>query len=173
MRKAPSPAQLGFTCRDRQRLAKALRAEADLRTFRRLQAVLLTAEGYDLATVAQMTNFSQRSLYRFVNRYLQTHQAADLHDRPRAGRPIAAPQITAARILHELQRRPLKLGYRTNVWTVELLAEHLGRQYGCTISPRTLRRRMRALGLRCKRPRYVYAEKARHLPQKKGRLSAA
>ena len=54
-----------------------------------------------------------------------------------------------------------------------LLAKHLGRTYGCPISPRTLRRRMRALGLRWKRPRYVYADKDPHRAQKKGGSSAA
>lgn len=34
------------------------------------------------------------------------------------------------------------------------------------ISPRTLRRRMREIGLRCKRPRYFYEEKDPHRAQK-------
>ncbi len=41
----------------------------------------------------------------------------------------------------------------------------------CSISARTLRRRMKEIGLRCKRPRYVYSEKEPHRAQKKGRLS--
>ena len=56
---------------------------------------------------------------------------------------------------------------------VALLAQHLGRRYGCPIAARTLRRRMRALGLRWKRPRYVYAERDPHRAQKKGGSSAA
>jgi transposase len=171
MRKALSPAELGFGKRDHQRLAKALRQEADVRTFRRSQAVLLVAEGQDWATASHVTGFSQRSLYRFVSRYLGAHQTTALRDRSRAGRPAVAPQVTEARILSESQRLPLQLGYRTNVWTVELLAEHLSKKYRCSISPRTLRRRMKRLGLRCKRPRYVYSEKEPHIAQKKGRLS--
>jgi hypothetical protein len=54
---------------------------------------------------------------------------------------------------------------------VALLAGHLERRYGCPITARTLRRRMKAMGLRWKRPRYVFSEKAPHLPQKKERLS--
>lgn len=171
MRKALSPADLGFSRRDRQRLMKALREEADVQTFRRLQAVLFVAEGHDLATTAHLTGFSQRSLYRFVNRYLGVHQAIALRDSMRSGRPKVAPQVTEARILQALQRVPLHLGYRTNVWTVELLAQHLSERYQCSISARTLRRRMKQIGLRCKRPRYVYSEKEPHLAQKKGRLS--
>jgi len=171
MRKALSPADLGFNKYDRRRLAKALREEADVRTFRRLQAVLLIAEGHDLASTAHLTGFSQRSLYRLVNRYMDAHQTTALRDLIRSGRPSAAPQVTEARILQELQRVPLHLGYRTNVWTVELLAKHLSERYQCSIGARTLRRRMKQIGLRCKRPRYVYSEKEPHLAQKKGRLS--
>lgn len=171
MRRALGPAELGFSKHDQKRLAKALHQEADVRTFRRLQAVLLVAEGGDVATAAHMTGFSPRSLYRFVSRYLDAHQATALRDEERTGRPTIAPQVTEARILSALQRVPLQLGYRTGVWTVELLAEHLREQYQCSISPRTLRRRMKQIGLRCKRPRYVYSEKEPHRAQKKGRLS--
>jgi transposase len=171
MRKALGHGELGFTKSDRRRLTKALREEADARTVRRLQAVVLVAEGHDLATSAHLTGFSQRSLYRFISRYLDTHQVTSLRDEERTGRPAVAPQVTEARILGELRRVPRDLGYRTNVWTVELLAERLNERYQCAISPRTLRRRMKRIGLRCKRPRYVYSEKEPHVAQKKGPLS--
>ncbi len=131
----------------------------------------LVAEGYDLSTAAHLTGFSQRSLYRFISRYLNAHRTTALCDEKHPGRPALAPQVTPPRILRELQRVPLLLGYHTNVWTVELLATHLSQRYHCSISPRTLRRRMKEIGLRCKRPRYIYSEKEPHLPQKKGRLS--
>jgi transposase len=84
-----------------------------------------------------------------------------------------ARRITPARILRELSRNPLRLGYRTTVWTVKLLAKHLSQIYQCTISTRTLRRRMKDTGLRFKRPRYFYEEKDPNRAQKKGRLSAS
>ena len=172
MRKSATPADLGFTTRDRQRLSQALARAPQTRVFRRLQAVLLVAQGYSVIESAQVTGLSQRAVYHLVSRYLADHQADQLLDSSRSGRPPTAQKITPARILAELKRSPLRLGYRTNVWTVELLAERLHQLYDCTISSRTLRRRLRDMGLRCKRPRYVYSEKEPHLPQKKGRLSA-
>src|SRR5262249_5801461 len=65
-------------------------------------------------------------------------------------------QITKAHILRELARDPLKLGYNTTIWTVPLLASHLSQRYDAQITPRTLRCRMKEVGLRWKRPRYVY-----------------
>jgi transposase len=67
----------------------------------------------------------------------------------------------------------MRLGYRATGWTVALLADHLQHKYACSISPRTLRRRMRDLDLRWKRPRYVYATKDPNRVQKKGGWFAA
>jgi transposase len=111
---------------------------------------------------------SLRSVYHLVKRYLQSHRVESLQDQSRSGRPPAAPELTTARILRELQRSPLKLGYRTTVWTVETLAARLNERYHCRIAPRTLRRRMKQIDLVCKRPRYFYAEKDPHGAQKKG-----
>lgn len=171
MRKSLSPSELGFNARDRQRLSNALAQTVEARVFRRIQAVLLVAEGRSFAEVAQITGLSSRSVYHLVDCYLQSHQVESLQDRPRSGRPLEAPALTAARILRELQRSPLALGYRTNVWTVELLAHHLNKRYHCVIAPRTLRRRMKEIHLVCKRPRYFYEEKDPNRAQKKGQLS--
>lgn len=173
MRRPLSPSELGFTARDRKRLRQALVCADDVRLFRRLQAVLLVAEGSSFAEAAAITGLSVRTVYHLVGQYLSAHSVATLHEQARAGRPLVAARITGQRILSELARSPLRLGYRTNVWTVELLAEQLGARYKCSISPRTLRRRMREVGLRCKRPRYVYSEKEPHVAQKKGRLSGS
>ena len=173
MRRPLSPSELGFTARDRKRLRQALVVTDEVRLFRRLQAVLLVGDGSSFAAAAAITGLSVRTVYHLVGQYLAAHSVAALHEQARSGRPPAAAEITGQRILAELTRSPLGLGYRTNVWTVESLAEQLGSRYKCSISPRTLRRRMKQIGLRCKRPRYVYSEKEAHLPQKKGRLSGS
>jgi len=173
MRTPATPAERGFTAIDHRRLVRALAAAREARLYRRLQAVLLVAEGRSVAEAAHVTGLSRRAIYHLVNSYTARHEVEALCESPRTGRPAVAQAITPARILRELDRSPLRLGYRTNVWTVELLAARLAERYGCRISPRTLRRRMRRMGLRCKRPRYVYSEKEPHLAQKKGRLSGS
>ena len=45
MRKPATPADLGFTARDHQRLSQALAGAQQARVFRRLPAVLLIAHG--------------------------------------------------------------------------------------------------------------------------------
>jgi transposase len=173
MRRARTPHELGFDQHDRQRLARALARATDLRFFRRVQAVLLLARSFSIAEAARITGAKPNAVYRWLRLYLRTHKPDGLRDAPRSGRPHAAGRITDARIVREFRRDPLRLGYNTTAWTVALLAKHLGRRYGCPILARTLRRRMRDLGLRWKRPRYAYADKDPHRAQKKGGLSAA
>jgi transposase len=172
MKRALSASERGFVPSDRSRLRKALTATDDARLFRRIQTVLLVASGSSCAEAAAITSLSRRTAYHLVRRYLQEgHSVQALHERTHPGRPLVAAKITRQRILDELERSPLQLGYRSNVWTVKLLAEHLSHRYRCPISQRTLRRRMKEIGLRCKRPRYFYSEKEPHLAQKKGLLS--
>jgi transposase len=173
MRRARTPDELGFNRSDRQRLERALARATDLRFFRRVQAVLLAARGFAVAAVARITGAKPDAVYHGLRLYPRTHAPDSLRDAPRSGRPRVAGRITDARIVGEFRRDPLRLGYNTTGWTVALLAEHLGRTYHCPISARTLRRRMRALGLRWKRPRYVYADRDPHRAQKKGGSSAA
>jgi transposase len=169
MRTAKRPSELGLHQYDIARLTTALQRVTDARLFQRVQAVLWVAQGDPISEVAELTGVSGQTIYNWLQRSLACHQVAALADAPRSGRPVTAPQITAAPILPHLHANPLELGYRTTVWSVKLLAAHLRRQYDCRISPPTLRRRMKALGLRCKRPRYFYEEKAPHRAQKKGR----
>jgi transposase len=173
MRRARTPQELGFDHHDRRRLARALERASEVRTFRRIQAVFLVALGWAIAEAARVTGARTWAVYDWVRRYLRGHHVASLEDAPRGGRPRAAARITDARILREFRRDPLRLGYNTTGWTVPLLATHLSQKYRCPISPATLRRRMRDLDLRWKRPRYAYADKDPNRAQKKGGSSAA
>ena len=125
MRIQRSPAEFGFDHYDKARLEKALHGVADKRTFLRLNAVLLFAEGMNIHTVAKITGKSVRVIYPWIDLYLESHNPASLYDSCRTGRPFAAKQITGERILRELKRNPLRLGYNATVWSVALLAKHL------------------------------------------------
>lgn len=162
-----------FSRADARRLARAATTCSDARTFRRLQAVLLVARGWTVADVSDITDLKPWAIYAWVRRFRARRRPEDLIDQPRPGRPSIAASITDARILREFRRDPLRLGYRASTWTAALLARHLTRKYGHPISPVTLRRRMRRLRLRWKRPRYVYATKDPHRAQKKGGSFAA
>lgn len=150
------------------RLQKAVDSVKDKRSYVRLRAVSLVAQGQDMPSVCRLFSCSRATLYRWVSRYLEKRQPGDLMDAPRSGRPRCAPAITDKRILTELQRSPLQFGYALTTWTVAALAGHLSARYHCPITAATLYRRMKALDLEYKRPKYFYEEKALHRAQKKG-----
>ena len=95
-----------------------------------------------------------------------------LAEKPHRGRPRGVCALSRRRLLAELAKDPLALGYAATNWTVPLLARHL-QWRGLPITARTLRRRLHAAGLRWKRPRYVFAAPEPNLPQKKGLSRAA
>lgn len=164
-----------FTSRDRHRLAQALTAAPLARVYRRLEAVLLVAEGSSMSEAARRVRVNRASVHRWVARYCATRTAAALADPPRPGRPPTAPQLTARLVATTLGRDPREVGLCATTWTVPLLAGYVGGHQGCAVTPRTLRRRLHALGYRWKRPRYVYTGRPGHqqLAQKKGRCAGA
>jgi transposase len=162
-----------FDGHDVRRLRRAIRDAKQGRLVRRLQAVLLVGSGIRAGKAAKLTGQSRRTVFNLLDRYRRRRRPLDLKDRPRKGRPKSAPVITAGRIRHEYLRDPMALGYMSTEWTVPLLAGHLSRRYHCKVGPHTLRRRLKAMGLAWKRPRYVYHPADPHQPQKKGRWFAA
>jgi transposase len=173
MRRAKNPTERGFDPYDRHRLSRALHDAREVRTYRRIQAVLLVAQGRTVQEAAEIAAVKPWAVYAWIRTYLQTHDPGSLQDAPRSGRPRAAPAITDKRIKQEFRRDPMRLGYNSTGWTVSLLADHLRQKYGSGLSVRTLRRRMHDWGLRWKRPRSTYANKDPNRAQKKGALSAA
>ena len=143
-------------------------AAREARLYRRIEAVLLVAEGVAIRAAARRVRAARLSVRRGVERYLAAHDAAALADQPRRGRPRSAPRLTPRRLAAALARDPRGCGYRATSWTVPLLGHYLRQRHGVSVGARTLRRRLHEAGYRWKRPRYVYAGRAVHLAQKKG-----
>lgn len=162
-----------FSGSDRQQLAQAMKDTSDARLFRRLQAVLRITEGRSVIEAARQAGVDRASVSRWVAAYSKHHAVEDLADRPRAGRPREADDLDEELLAEALALDPRVVGYQATSWTVALLATFLREEHGCLISPHTVRRRLREHRWRWKRPRYVYHERALHVAQKKGRLSAA
>jgi|ERR1044071_8308226 transposase len=158
-----------WTQRDQQRLRAALRNEPRSRVYRRLEALLLVAEGLSINEVARRVRVDRSSVYRWIALYRQTRDVANLADAARSGRPRAVAQLSAPKLEAAIKRDPRSVGFSATAWTVPLLTSYLNQSATAPISQRTLRRRLHEFGYRWKRPRYVYGQREAHLPQKKGR----
>jgi transposase len=153
---------------DRRRLAAALGVAREVRVYRRLEALLLVAEGHAVAEAARRCRVDRSSVHRWLAQYVAQRKTAALADRPHSGRPRQASSLTPRRLAAAMARDPRRCGYLATTWTVPLLAHYLATHDGIEVSHRTLRRRLHEAGWRWKRPRYVYVERAAHMAQKKG-----
>ena len=157
-----------FGSADRRRLEHALSAAREARVYRRIEAVLYVAKGHAISEAARRVRAPRLSVRRWVKRYLDERDVSALIDQRRSGRPRVAGALTGPRLAEIFRLDPRGCGYLATTWTVPLLVRHLHEHDGLALGTDTLRRRLHEVGYRWKRPRYVYAERAAHVGQKKG-----
>jgi hypothetical protein len=80
-----------FTHHDCRRLRAALRRVRDVRHYRRLQAVLLVAEGHGIGAATVLLKVSRRWMTKAVAPYRARRCPQDLAEAKRSGRPRVAP----------------------------------------------------------------------------------
>jgi len=156
----------------RQALLTLATRAPTLRQGRRAQGLLWLAEGVTVTAVAQRLHVSRQAVYTWRGRLAGAPRGADpaarLADRPRSGRPRTTGQAVDEVIADVIDTDPRQQGYRLASWTTGLLRQQLRRSRDLTVSERTIRRCLRRLGYRYKRPRYVLARRAPHWRQAKG-----
>lgn len=156
---------------ERERLEDAARTTRDKRAWLRMRALLLWDEDRSATEVARTLGMSRDNLYRWRERYLERRDPADLLDRPKSGRRRSLGEAERAELEDVLQKEPAEFGYRSHGWTVPLLLTHLREQRRVEVSESTLRRTLRSLDYRWKRPRYVLARRDPEREEKKGGTS--
>jgi transposase len=159
------PRSLTLTQEERAALEAAQAQSVKVRHWRRYQAVLLRADAVPVATVAQTLKCTETSVYNWVAAWRVegvTGVAEGVH--PGKARRLD-PQAEALLDTLLTEGDPQVYGYAAAGWTVPLLRTQLA-QRGWAAAERTIRRTLRRLGWRWKRPKYVlgrpdpaYAEK--------------
>jgi transposase len=95
-----------------------------------------------------------------------------LQSRHRSGRPPDKSQAVEMLVKQVMDTNPLDMGYRSPVWTAPLLGQHLKKTRNIQVNDRTIRRKLRDMGYRYKRPRYVLVRRSSTWRQSKGGCSA-
>lgn len=153
---------------ERERLEQAARSTRDKRAWLRMRALLLWDENQNATAVSRTLGVGRQSLYEWRSRYLERRDAADLLDRPKSGRKPSLSLPERERLAEILEQEPKEYGYQSYGWTVPLLLQHLQSHEGASLSETTLRRTLRSMGYRWKRPRYVLARRDPEREEKKG-----
>jgi transposase len=156
--------RLVLTPQQRTELERSAAAARRTRTWKRYQALLLLADGQTIAQVSTALTCGQSTIYRWVARW-RTAGVRSLAEGPHPGRAHRLEPPAEARLQALLGSDPQTYGSHATGWTVPLLLGELAR-HGWVVADRTLRRTLKRLGYRWKRPQYVlgrpdpaYAEK--------------
>ncbi len=139
---------------DRQRVAVLLKREATRRLRERLQALWWLSEGMPAVDVAAKLGRCRQTVAAFVERY----NAQGLRGVRQVGRGPGRQATLQARHHQALARwiraGPRACGYGVNLWTCKLLAHHVSKEWGLTLSDESLRRTLHHLGARLLRSRH-------------------
>lgn len=155
---------LELTPEQRRDLERAAARARQTRTWKRYRALLLLGDGQSYAQVAQSLACGQSTVYRWVANW----RAAGVARLAEGRHPGRTRRLDAAADVHLqalLGSDPQTHGHHTTGWTVPLLLGELAAA-GWVVHEHTLRRTLKRLGYRWKRPQYVlgrpdpaYAEK--------------
>ncbi len=161
-----------LTAPQRGALRRLAKASPDTREVRRALALLDLADGESVTDVACRYGVSRETVYQWATRLGKARLPGDrLRDAPRGGRPPRTGAAAEQLLREALPTDPRRHGYRHPAWTTPLLQHHL-RQHGVEASRATIRRALRRLGYRWKRPRFVLSRRDPHWRQAKGGSSA-
>jgi transposase len=141
---------------ERRELKQAARREVG-RVSERMRTILLSSRGYSVPQIAAIFECDEATVRSWIARF-EAEGVAGLRDRPRAGRPHKADGAAQGVIRQQVETPPSAAGYGIGYWTVRTLARHLAQACGVRLSPATLRRGLRALGYRWRRPRHALPE---------------
>lgn len=138
--------------KERDELKRLARREVG-RVSERIRIILLSSRGYTVPQIAAIFECDEATVRSWIERF-EAAGVAGLRDRPRGGRPRKADAVAQDTIRHAMAGGPAAAGYLFGYWTVVTLVAHLATHYGLRLSRATLRRTLRALEFRWRRPRH-------------------
>lgn len=160
----------------RKSLERIAHTDSNGRTVRRAQALLWLHQGESVGAVAHRLGLTRRAIYKIVERYQARSDrptAERVSDLPHPGRPDHKRQQVMQVVAEFLRGSPSDYGYRAFAWTTPMLRSQVERRIAESVSARTVRRALRDLRYRYKRPRYVLARRSPTWHQAKGGSNAA
>ena len=153
---------------ERTQLAEAASKEKRVRNWRRMRAIELLAEGRRPEAVAEALGCARASVYAWAKAWREMGLSG-LREGSRSGRKRSLERRAELLLVELLEEGdPQKRGYHSTGWTVPMLKSELAKS-GYVVSERTLRRTLKRLGFRWKRPKYVLGRPDPDHESKKGR----
>ena len=150
----PAPTVFVPTLRkkERLRLQKAARSAKNPKLRERCRAMLWSEAGKTTGDIARLLNLNTTTPMRWIKDYLRFGFSGLIPEKI-PGRNTAVDIEGEAALRSALKQNPRDLGYRFTRWTAATLAEHLYCVTHVRVSPHSVRRALKRLRFRYKRPK--------------------
>lgn len=162
--------------RVRKKLQTIVRADRDADKVRRAEAILWLDEGVTVTEIAKRLQVQRGTIYNWVTRFHE-RSGGDMDYRLAAdaspGRPSEKRELVKRITSQILGKSPIDFGFCSHAWSSMLIHKLILKQENMDISLLTVRRALRELNLRFKRPRYSLARRSPTWQQAKGGSNAA
>ena len=160
-----------LTSRAYTQLRKIARSSTNARQVRRVQALLWLHEKHTASAVAQRLGMSWRTIQRWKRQYqdqVQDSVLVRIQEGHHTGRLPQQLKLARKEIERVWQRDPRRYGFRARNWTVPMLRCLIHQHTTTWVSRSTVRRALRSLRYRYKRPRLTLARRSPTWRQEKG-----
>lgn len=160
-----------LTNSQRQELQHLACRGRDARMVHRAQGLLWLDQGEHPIAIAHRLGVTREAVYswaRQLRRLGDRPLAQGLRDQPRSGCPRRKRQAVEELVEQVMDSRPSEYGYPAEGWTAALIRYHIQATDGIEVSKTTVRRCLKGMGYRWKRPRYVLARRDPFGRQAKG-----
>jgi len=125
-------------------LEEAINSSTDMRFIHRLHSLLLVAQGRCINEVAKWFNDDPSTVSRWI-RHFKDFGVLGLQNDHKPGRPKKLGHDALQKLTQELEQHPGALGHSAERWDGKLLASHLLKNYGISMSVRQCQRLLRQL----------------------------
>ena len=138
------------------RLTKQAERDGAYRVAKRLQAVVLNAEGRTSGDIAAILKAPRSKVSQWLA-YYEQHGVEGLLEGQRSGRPPELSTAQRQQLGDILDSGPVAYGLDCGVWTSPMIAWLIEEEFGVAYHPGHVRKLLHGLGFSVQRPRRVLA----------------
>jgi transposase len=139
------------------RLTKEAEREGAYRVAKRLQAVVLNADGYSSGEIARILRASRSKASEWLQLY-EEQGVEGLLEGNRSGRPGGLNATQRQELGDILDSGPVAYGLDTGIWTSPMIAWVIEEEFGISYHPGHVRKILHEVGFSVQRPKRVLAK---------------
>ena len=157
-----------LSAKEQEELTQRYRGGGDAAEAQRCHAVLLSAAGRVIPTIAELLQTHQATVHRWLDRF-EVGGVEALATVAPPGRPPCWDETYEVALVETVRHDPRWYGLEHSVWTCRLLAGYLGEQLGVALSAERVRVLLHRHGIRLKQPTaVVHSRDPRYHPKGRG-----